>query len=352
MSLTEPGPEKLPTVMTAARIDAANSVSVATRERPEPGRGEVLIEVARAGICGTDLHILHGQYELARFPLTPGHEFAGRIVAVGEGVRRRRVGERVTADPNIPCLTCPECQRDAFNQCRDLQLLGVTRDGAFARYVVAPERVVFPIGDMTYEAAALIEPLACVAWGLKRIRVLPGSSALVFGAGPMGCLLLQGVRAAGAARVAVVDVVPQRLEIARALGADEVLTPEEIGRLARFAPDGFELVADATGVPAVLEGAISHARAGGTIWVFGVAPDDARIQVSPFEFFRRDLALVGSFAVNKTVQEAIDLIESGAVDVRSLVSHVFPLSEFGEGLRVAQEDPERMKVQFAIGEND
>lgn len=340
----------LPASMLAARLDAPGEGSVEVLERPTPGHGEVLIEVARAGICGTDLHILAGEYELARFPLTPGHEFAGTIVAVGEGVRHRSLGERVTADPNVPCMACVECQRNAFNQCLDLEVLGVTRSGAFANYVVAPERVVFGIGDLSFEKAALLEPLACVVWGLKRVRVRPGDTALVMGVGPMGCLLMQAVRAAGASRVAVVDTVPARLAIAAELGADLAITPDQIDQLHAFAPHGFELVADATGVPSVLEGAIRHARVGGTVWVFGVAPDDASMRVSPYEFFRRDLSLVGSFAVNKTFQEAIAMVEGGAVRLDPLVSHVLPLSAFVEGMRLARDDPGRMKVQFEMAE--
>lgn len=338
----------LPADMAAARILAPTRGSLERLERPRPGRGEVLVEVARAGICGTDLHIWHGSYGLARFPLTPGHEFAGTIVEVGPGVRRRRVGERVTADPNVPCHTCPECGRSAFNQCHDLQVVGVTRDGAFARYVVVPEPVVFGIGDLSFEAGALVEPLACVVWGLKRVRVAVGDRALVFGAGPMGCLLLQAVRAAGASRVAVVDVAPSRLEIARSLGADVAVTPGETDALRELAPEGFELVAEATGVPEVLEAAVPHARAGGTIWVFGVAHADARARVSPYELFRRDLAIVGSFAVNKTFGEAIAMIASGAVRVEPLVSHVLGIDEFARGMELAEHDPDRMKVQFEL----
>jgi D-arabinitol dehydrogenase (NADP+) len=334
--------------MIAGRMEAPHRNTVVSSRRPVPGPGAVLIEVARAGICGTDIHILHGGYELARYPLTPGHEFAGTIVELGEGVRKRRLGERVAVDPNIPCLTCVECQRNAFNQCHELEVIGVTRDGAFARYVEAPESAAFPIGNLSFEAGAFVEPLACVVWGLKRVRIQPGDRALVFGAGPMGCLLMQAVRAVGASHVAVVDVAAGRLEIARSLGADLAVTPTEDERLRDLAPNGFELVADATGVPTVLEDAVRHARPGGTVWVFGVAPQEAIARISPYEFFRRDLALVGSFAVNKTFQEAISMIEGGAVDVGPLVSHVLPIEKFEEGMRLAEHDPQRMKVQFSF----
>lgn len=345
--MTLPSPT-LPTRMRAGRILGRDRTEVATVDVPTPGPGDVLIRVARAGICGTDLHILAGEYELARFPMTPGHEFAGTIVAVGEGVVRRRVGERVTADPNVPCGLCPECQRGAVNQCHDLAVVGVTRDGAFAGWLSVPERVVVPIGDLSFAEGALVEPLACVVWGLERIRVRVGDQALVFGAGPMGCLLAQAVKAAGASRVAMVDVAPARLALARSLGADLTVTPDELDRLREFAPLGFELVAEATGVPAVLESAIDFARPGGTVWVFGVAPGDARARVSPYALFRRDLSLVGSFAVNQTVPRAVALLRGGALNVAPLVSHVLPIESFADGLHLAAHDPERMKIQFAF----
>jgi threonine dehydrogenase-like Zn-dependent dehydrogenase len=216
--------------------------------------------------------------------------------------------------------------------------------------VVVPEGVVVPLGDLSFAEGALAEPLACVVWGLERIRVKPGDSALVFGAGPMGCLLAQAVKAAGAARVAVVDVAPARLAIARSLGADLVVTPDELHRLRDFAPLGFELVAEATGLPSVLEDAVDHARPGGTVWVFGVAAGDARASVSPYQLFRRDLSLVGSFAVNQTVPRAVAMIAGGSVNVAPLVSHVLPIESFGEGLRLAAHDPDRMKVQFSFEE--
>ncbi len=346
--MTQPSTPSIPNEMRAGRILGPHRSEVASLGVPSPGPGEVLIEVARAGICGTDLHIFDGDYELARFPMTPGHEFAGTIVAGGAGVRRHQLGARVTADPNLPCGLCPECQIGAVNQCHDLAVVGVSRDGAFARYVVVPERVVVPIGKLSFAEGALVEPLACVVWGLDRIQLRAGSHALVFGAGPMGCMLLQALKVTGAARVAVVDVAPARLALARTLGADLAVTPDELGRLEEIAPLGFELVAEATGVPAVLEQAIGHARPGGTIWVFGVAPGDAVARVSPYALFRRDLSLVGSFAVNQTVPRAVAMIEGGAVKVAPLVSHVLPIESFAEGLRLAAHDPDRMKIQFAF----
>lgn len=178
--------------MKAAMIEAPGRALVTTAPEPEPGPNDVVIRVRAAGICGTDLHIFKGEYE-AGYPLIPGHEFSGEVVAVGAHVERFREGDRVTADPNIACNRCANCQRNEPNQCKHLQAVGVTRDGAFAEYVVVPEGNVFSIGSIPFDDAALIEPLACVVWGLQRVQVQVGDSALVFGAGPMGCLLVQSL---------------------------------------------------------------------------------------------------------------------------------------------------------------
>jgi 2-desacetyl-2-hydroxyethyl bacteriochlorophyllide A dehydrogenase len=335
--------------MKAARINQPGQAVVTAVAEPEPGPDEVLIEVAAAGICGTDLHIFHGEYE-AKYPLIPGHEFSGTVVAVGVGVERYRPGDRVTADPNIPCNRCPACQRNEPNQCERLAAIGVTRNGAFAQYVTAPEGNVFPIGDLSFAQAALVEPLACVVWGLKRVQIQPGDSAVIFGAGPMGCLILQAVRHSGAAKVIVTDTVPWRLEQAAQLGATETILADskQDQRLRALSPRGYDVVIEVTGVPKVFEQSITYARPRGKLWMFGVPPRDSRVTIMPYDIFRKDLSIIGSFAVNRTFQESIALIQSGAVQVESLISHRLPLDRFCDGLELAEHDPKRMKVQFAL----
>jgi D-arabinitol dehydrogenase (NADP+) len=335
--------------MQAAQIEAPGKARIVETQVPSPGPGDVLIQVAAAGICGTDLHIYHGEYE-ATYPIIPGHEFSGTVAAVGEEVKRYHPGDRVTADPNIPCNRCPACQRNEPNQCHELAAIGVTRSGAFAQYVVAPESVVFPIGSLDFTAAAMVEPLACVVWGLKRIQVQPGDSVLIFGAGPMGDLMLQGVRRAGAATVVVTDLVPWRLERAAELGATHTVLADEqqAKRLRALAPLGYDIVADAVGSPEVLGQAFGHVRPRGKVWVFGVCAPGAEATFVPYDVFRRDLAIVGSFAVCRTFQESIALIQSGAVQVEPLISHRLPLDRFTEGIDLAERSPQRMKVQFSL----
>src|SRR5258708_1539303 len=257
--------------MLAAQIESPNKTRVIEAEQPIAGPDDVLIKVAAAGICGTDLHILHGEYE-ANYPLIPGHEFSGTIVAVGVNVTRFHIGDHVTADPNIPCNRCLACQRNEPNQCENLAAIGVTRNGGFAEYVSAPEGNVFSIGSLSFAQAALIEPLACVVWGLKRVNVQAGDSALIFGAGPMGCLLLQALRSSGATTVVMTDPVPWRLEQAAALGATEtvIADDQQEKHLRALMPAGYSIVADATGIPKVLEQTFAYAPPRGKIWVFGV----------------------------------------------------------------------------------
>ncbi len=335
--------------MKAARIEQPGKSIVTVVAEPSVGADDVLIKVHAAGICGTDLHIFKGEYE-AEYPIIPGHEFSGEVVAVGANVINFKVGDRVTADPNIPCNRCSYCQRNEPNQCKNLRAIGVTRSGAFAEYVVAPEGNVFAIGDMTYGAAALIEPLACVVWGIKRVDVQAGDTALVFGAGPMGALVAQSLKQAGAVRVVVTDVVPWRLQMAEQLGATHtvVADQQQASKLKAIEPDGYDIVVDATGIPAVLEGTFPYAKPRGKIWVFGVTPQGTTVKFPSYEVFRKDLQIIGSFAVNRTFPQSIALIQSGAIKVEPLISHQLPLDDFSKGLELAEKDPKRVKVHFNL----
>lgn len=333
--------------MKAARIERPGEATVITASEPTVGADDVLIKVRAAGICGTDLHIFKGEYEAA-YPLIPGHEFSGEVAAVGANVRNYKVGDRVTADPNIPCNRCPACQRNEPNQCHNLKAIGVTQSGAFADYVIAPEGNVFSIGEMSYSSAALIEPLACVVWGLKQVNVQSGDTALVFGAGPMGCLVAQALKQAGAVRVVVTDVVAWRLQMAEQLGATETVLADaqQDAKLRALQPDGFDIVADATGIPAVLESTFAYAAPRGKVWVFGVTPRGTLAKFPAYEVFRRDLKIIGSFAVNRTFPQSIALIRSGAIQVEPLISHRLPLAEFNRGMDIAANDPRRVKIHF------
>ncbi|BFH77135.1 zinc-dependent alcohol dehydrogenase family protein (plasmid) [Thermus thermophilus] len=292
--------------------------------RPEPGEGEVLVRMEVAGVCATDYHLLKGGH-LARFPLIPGHELVGRVEALGPKVAGLRVGERVAVHPVVACGACVYCRKGLPQHCLHFQALGVTLNGGFAEYLVAPAKNLYPVGDLPPERAVFAEPLGCVLWGLARLGPILGEEALVFGAGPIGLLLLQGLLLAGATRVYAVDPVAERRDLARALGAAEALSPQDLPALREAHPLGFGVVAEATGRPEVVEAMPSFARRGGRILIFGVHPEEAKAALSPYEIYARDLSVIGSFSLPDNLAEALAYLREGRVRVEPLVSEVVPL---------------------------
>ncbi len=206
--------------------------------------------------------------------------------------------------------------------------------GGFAEYVVAPAVSVYPASGLTPDQAAFAEPLGCVAWGMRRLRPEIGASAVVFGAGAIGLLLMQGLLASGCAGVTVVDPVEDRLRLARELGASRTFTPHADLRseLLDANPYGFDVTAEATGVPAVVQGLPALTAVGGQVLVFGVAPEDAHVQLRPYDLFQRDLTVLGSFALNATVPLALDWLRAGRVRVEPLITHRLPLSGVPDAL--------------------
>ena len=333
--------------MKAAYYQALRELDVRDAPDPEPGPHDVKIRVGACGLCGTDQHIYDGDFG-GPFPLIGGHELAGEVIALGpDVVEDIQVGERVAVNPNVFCGSCFYCQRGQVNHCLRWGAIGVTRDGGFAEYVVAPETNVYPIGALDYEVAAFIEPISCVVYGLKRLHIPVGANALVYGAGPIGLLMLQLVKHGGASTLAVVDLRQDKLEVARRLGADEVVLAGSAAddALREVSPLGFDVVIDCTGVPAVVEHMFTHVRNEGKLLLFGVNPADAHVAVSPYDVYRKDLEIYGSFALRFTFHDAIALLQSGLVDVKTLVSERFPVERFPEAFQLARSG-DALKVQI------
>jgi 2-desacetyl-2-hydroxyethyl bacteriochlorophyllide A dehydrogenase len=332
----------------AAYYQARRELAVREAPDPEPGPNEVLVRVAACGICGTDQHIYDGDF-FPSYPLIGGHELAGHVVALGpqKFETALREGDRVAVDPSLFCGTCFFCQRNQGNHCLNWNAIGVTRDGGFAEYVVAPTANVYPVGNMDAEVAAFIEPISCVVYGLQRLRIPVGGNALIYGAGPIGLLMLQLVRHGGASTVAVVDLKQEKLKLAQSLGAHEIVRADESAdaSLRDLSSLGFDVVIDCTGVPAVVEHMFTHVRDNGKLLFFGVNPPDARVAISPYDVYRKDLEIYGSFALRYTFHEALALLRSGAVDVKPLLSDRFPIDGFPEALKLAGSG-EAFKVQI------
>lgn len=330
--------------MQAVLFSQPETLSVERVDDPPCEPDEVIVQVAQCGICGTDVHIYHNEY-MSDFPLIPGHEFSGTVVEVGRNVRGVRVGDRVAVDPNLYCGECDFCRNEQANHCSNWQGIGITRGGGFAQYVSAPAKACYHLPESMSDAqASFIEPLACVVHALKRFRIGPADSVLLFGSGPMGVLLLQALKNNGAARVVMVDKQPDRLALAARFGALTVQAgAEQKDALTELAPRGFHVVIDATGVPAVVEQAFQYLRPRGQYLQFGVTPRTATVRVSPYDIFHNDWTIVGSFALCYTFLPAIDLLQHGVIDVGPLVSHTVPMGQFGEAFH-AFEAGQTLKV--------
>lgn len=302
--------------MQAFLVEKPLEASVVSLDIPTPGEDGILLEVKAAGVCGTDIHIYKGEY-LGTYPRVPGHEFSGVVAAVGSKVTRFQPGQRVAADPNIFCEACDACKQNNQNFCTDFAAVGVTRHGAFAQYLTVPERCVFDIGDLSFTEGSLIEPLSCVVFGQQQGGIPLGAHVLVIGAGPIGLMHIQLAAMNGAASVTATDLFPQKLELARQLGADFAYTSQEFESTS---PAGkYEVVIDCTGVPKVVEGAVRYVKDGGKLLLFGVCPEGSRISVDPYEIFHRQLTLTSTYALKKTFGIALDLLKNGKIKVLPLV---------------------------------
>ena len=339
--------------MKAVVYEAPRDFSVRETPLPEPAAGEVRVALAATGICGTDVHIHDGDF-FARFPLVPGHEPFGIVDALGEGVEGLEVGERVAVNGNSGCGRCSFCQEGRPLLCRRLEALGVTGPGGFAEHMVAPAGQCLPIGDLPDDAAVMVEPTACAIHGLDRIDVRPGSHALVLGAGPSGLVLAQLLAHGGATHVTVGAPTRFKLERAEAFGIDETVVldrddPEgNLALLRERADEGFDVVVEATGSAAVSRLCVRLARDGGTILQYGVTRPEDRIDVSPYDVYRRELTIRGSFAQVDCFPRSIAALRGGRVRTEGIVTHRFGLGRFGDALEAVRSDPDCLKAVVEI----
>lgn len=333
--------------MKAAVLEAVKRVAI--REVPEPiiGPRDVLVRSKACGICGTDVHIWEGDF-FPTFPLIPGHELAGEVAKVGAQVEDLKVGDRVMVDPTVTCEECHFCMINRQNHCLKWNAVGVTRDGGFAEYVRVPAKNCYRFERVSFGEAAFCEPLACVVFGQDRARIDIGSEILILGAGPIGQLHLQASRVNGAAAVTVVDVVESKLQMARESGASETVIADNAlqERLKKIAPHGFDVVIDCTGVAKVLADSLKYVKSGGKYLVFGVCGPHDKVEISPFEIYRRDIEIIGSFAIRRTYDRAFKLMEHGAVDVKKLIFETFRAEELTRGLEMMKKGQAPMKLQI------
>jgi 2-desacetyl-2-hydroxyethyl bacteriochlorophyllide A dehydrogenase len=332
--------------MRAIVFDAPGELSLVDRPDPIAGPKQVVIEVAAVGICGTDAHVFDGEFEGTIFPLVPGHESAGVVVAIGDGVTDIAVGDHVAVNPSTTCGECEFCLNGKNNLCRFWNGIGVVAsDGASAQFLVAPAANVFKLKPETdLFQAALIEPLACAIRGYDLLPRKMGEHYLVYGSGTMGLLMAQLAPRAGAASVTIVDTNPSRLQAARDVGIENVLASADDSDRASW-----DVVIDCTGVIRAIEDGLPRVKPGGTFQHFGVAPTEARAGYSPFRIYRDEITIVGTMAVLNSFGRAVEMFEAGAINSVPMISHSFSLDDYAEALAMFRAGTGR-KLQIRPGD--
>ena len=343
--------------MKTLLLSKYNHLEIADLPRPTPLADEVLIQVAACGICGSDVHGYDGSSGRRIPPIVMGHEAAGRVAAVGEKVTSLAAGDRVTFDSTIYCGACSHCLRGDVNLCDNRQVLGVScgdyrRAGAFAEYVVVPARIVYRLPDpLSFTEAAMLEATAVALHAVNVTQMPPDSAALVIGAGMIGLLILQALRATGCSRVFVADIDESRLKMATELGATAVLSAKsdlvpQITKLTNGT--GVDAVLEAVGRNQTVSAAIDCVRKGGTVTLVGNISPEVTLPLQ--KVVSRQIRLQGSCASAGEYPKAIELLASGAIRVRPLITAVAPLDQGPAWFeRLHAGEPNLLKVVLTPG---
>lgn len=322
--------------MKSAVFYGKHDLRVENSPMPKVGSEDILIQVKACGICGTDVHIYEGDKGAAEVtpPTILGHEFSGVIAEVGSNVTKYKVGDRVCIDPNCYCGKCDFCRNGIAHYCTDMIGYGTTVNGGFAEYCSVNQRQVYKLGDnTTFEQGAMAEPVACCLHGMDMCNIHPGSNVVVIGGGMIGLLMLQLSKLAGAARVALLEPVESKRVVAKKLGADILIDPinENVEEeLKKAGMTWVNTVIECVGKTATIQQAIDIVGNKGTVMMFGLTKPDDTIAVKPFQIFQKEIELKSSFINPYTQKRALDLIDSGRLDVSSMVYAVESLENLAD----------------------
>lgn len=342
--------------MKAIVIHAAKDLRIEDRAEDVPGPGQVAVTLATGGICGSDLHYFnHGGFGTIRLrePMILGHEVAGHVAALGEGVTELRVGQRVGISPSRPCHACTYCREGMLNQCLNMRFYGSAMpfphiQGAFREHVIADASQCVPADGLSTGEAAMAEPLAVTLHATRRAGDMLGKSVLVTGCGPIGVLAILAARRAGADLIVATDLSDYTLGVARTAGADMTLNmAASSDALDRFKADKgtFDVLYECSGAQAALAGAIPVMRPGATILQLGLGGD---MTLPMMQITAKELVLKGSFRFHAEYATAISLMQKGLIDVKPLISETVPLQDAVKGFELANDRSRAMKVQIAF----
>jgi 2-desacetyl-2-hydroxyethyl bacteriochlorophyllide A dehydrogenase len=322
--------------MQALRFHGREDLRLEELPVPDPGPDEVRIRPLAVGVCGTDAHILHGEFPAAP-PVVLGHEIAGLVDAVGADVKGFREGDFVTVQPNTFCTVCRFCRTGREHLCPELRGFGVHMNGGFAECQIVTAKVVYHLPTtLEPRVGCLAEPLACCIHGMDKLGMQSGSTVLVLGAGMIGLMLSRLARLSGAGLIVASEPDGLRRQDALAFGADRALDPQDPNWKAAMEDAtgglGFDAVIDAVGSSVTFEQGVSLAARGGTVLVFGVAPMKATASVRPYDIFSRELTVIGALINPFTHERAVHLLPQ--MDLEKLRIAAFPLREFKQAFEV------------------
>jgi L-iditol 2-dehydrogenase len=344
--------------MKALLLSQYNQLDITDLPAPVPGADEILVRVAACGICGSDVHGYDGTSGRRIPPIVMGHEAAGVVAVAGQGVSNFKPGDRVTFDSTVYCGACEFCRKGEINLCNNRQVIGVScgdfrRAGAFAEYVVVPQRIVYHLPDaLEFQEAAMLEAVSVALHGVRVSEMKGGETVLVIGAGMIGLLTLQAAKAAGASRVLVADIDPSRLKRAEGVGADEtlLLSGSELVQeiLRRTGGRGVDLVLEAVGREETISASIASVRKGGTVTLIGNISPEVKIPLQVV--VSRQIRLQGSCASSGEYPQAMELLAKGQIQVKQLITAVAPLSEGPRWFaRLHAGEPNLMKIVLDPG---
>lgn len=330
--------------MKASRFLGNKTFAVTDLPTPHAGPGELVLRNQVCGVCGTDVHIYHGEPGSADVnpPVVLGHEYSGEVVEVGEGVTGFAVGDHVTVDPNIYCGHCAYCQNGKKQLCPSMEAIGVTRDGGFAQYSRIPVSQAFKLEPtVPWEAAAMAEPLACCLHGIDLAGIQVGDKVCVVGGGAIGLLMVQLAKLSGASQIVLSEPNEKRRQVGLQLGANAALDPTRPDAQEAFAQvldGGANVVIECVGnVPAV-KSAFQFAGKGATVLLFSVPKVDATFDLPLFDVYKKELTIKGSFVNPDTHARAVALINSGKVDFGPIITHRFTLDQLPEAIAMQMSD--------------
>ena len=334
-------------------MTAPGQIAFQDVETPTAGPDQVQIKIMKIGVCGSDIHVYHGNHPFTQYPVTQGHEASGRIVALGEGVTGLRVGQKVTVEPQVFCGECYPCRHGKYNLCEKLKVMGFQTTGMASEYFVADASKVTPLpDDMTFNEGAMIEPLAVTVHAVKRAGDIHGSKVAVLGAGPIGILLAQTAKAMGAIQTLITDVSDFRLDLARKCGVDAAVNTKTMNfgeaMVKLFGPDKADVIYDCAGNDITMNQAISEARKGSTIILVAVFAGMANMNLAVLNDHELDLNTSMMYR-HEDYEDAIRLVGENKIQLHPLMSKHFAFKDYLEAYNYIDQNRETsMKILIDV----